>query len=175
MLDRGVVDAISQQHLPVMVVGLENILPIYRDASKLNHLLDDGINKNPDSMDIQELHVLAWKAFTKQKVSPIEQAIEQYKNLLGTEKSNDELSSIALATAYGKVDKVLIEKSVQIWGQVNTDQKEVVVKENREEPEDRDLLDVSVRQTLLHGGEVFVLEEDQMPTEDSPVAAIYRY
>jgi hypothetical protein len=41
-------------------------------------------------------------------------------------------------------------------------------------PQDEDLLDFAAVQTLMHGGRVHVLPEEQMP-ETEPVAAVLRY
>jgi hypothetical protein len=42
------------------------------------------------------------------------------------------------------------------------------------EPGSEDLLDFSAIQTLLNGGTVFSLPQEEMP-DDKPIAAVFRY
>jgi hypothetical protein len=50
------------------------------------------------------------------------------------------------------------------------------VRQEKENPDSRDLIDYAVIHTLHNGGSVLPLEENELPTEeDRPLAAIFRY
>jgi hypothetical protein len=137
--------------------------------------LDEGIDINPDNMKVEDLHTRAWQVVRDEIESPIEQTIKQYMNFLGTETSTEDLYKIVLAAAYGQVDKILVEQNAQAWGRIFINQKIVDLHDKKTQPGNRELLDFSIKHTLLNGGEVYVLDEDQMPPKESPAAAVLRY
>jgi hypothetical protein len=171
MLDEGIMDAVAHHDKPFLLVGLAYLQPIYREATKLPHVLDVGLDKNPDDMDIKELHHQSWALVKEALKSDVKKAITQYEEMLGTEKSSSNLKEISLAAAYGKIDTLLVEKQAQVMGQVKPAQQEVEPEENGEV----DLLKFSVNQTLKHSGDVFVFDEEDMPSEKSPALAVLRY
>ncbi|HKJ26111.1 MAG TPA: hypothetical protein VJ965_00615 [Anaerolineales bacterium] len=170
-LDRGIRAQIDDHNLPVLLVGLDYLHPLYKAGSDIPHILETGLDKNPDDLPIQDLHRLAWQIVESSLQSDVAQAINRYQESLGSDKSTAVLSEIPLAAAYGKVDTLLVEKHSQIWGQVSPEENKLEV----EEEGDTDLLSYSVKQTLLHGGEVYVFDEEEMPSEKADVLAVLRY
>jgi hypothetical protein len=154
-----------------LLVGLEYIQPIYREASKLQNILDFGLEKNPDDMDTDDLHTQALNLIKERLESDLTKAIKEYKQMLGSDKTSSDITEIPLAAVYGKVDKLLVEKKTQIRGQIYPEEKAVELTENS----DTDLLRFSVNQTLMHSGEVYVFDEDEMPSDESPAMAVLRY
>ena len=175
MLDNGVEKAITDHNLPVLLVGLEYLHPVYRDASRLPNIIEQGIEIRHDHMTIDDLHQLAWETVKKEVESPASKAIEQYKSHLGNDKSSADLSQLPLAAAFGRLDTLLVEKDSKRWGTVNTDKKETIVRDEPSEHEDTELLSYTVKQTLINGGQVYVFDEEQLPSAESPAAGILRY
>lgn len=170
-LDSGIINAVTDHDKPFLLVGLEYLQPIYRDVSDLPYILETGLDKNPDGMDITDLHTHVWKKVKETLEPDLMEAVKEYKQMLGSDLSLSDIVEIPLAAAYGKVDKLLVEKKTQINGQVHPEQKLVELKE-----EDAiDLLRFSVNQTLLHSGEVYVFDEDEMPSQVAPALAVLRY
>ena len=86
------------------------------------------------------------------------------------------LSRLSLAAKYGRIDTLIADKTKEVWGQVDPEQDKVIIKDNGDSnAEDIELLGYSIKQTILNGGEAYVMDEEAMPTERSPVAAIMRY
>ncbi|MGD2026657.1 MAG: hypothetical protein PVI99_02480, partial [Anaerolineales bacterium] len=175
MLDRGVGEAIVDHGLPVLLFGLDYLHSIYRDASELPEIIPEGIQKNPDELEIEQIHKLAWQGVTQNMESPQSQAISEFLNLMGDERSNTDMETIPLAAANGQVDKLLVDKNHQLWGIVDFDQQEVAIKKQSQQYEDTELVDFSIKHTLMNGGEVFVLDAQDIPVEDTPAAAVLRY
>jgi hypothetical protein len=170
-LDRGIRAQIGDHNLPVLLVGLDYLQPLYKASSNIPQILETGLDKNPDGLEIQELHQLAWQIIESTLQSDVAKAIDRYQENLGSQKSISALSEIPLAAAFGKVDTLLVEKQSQVWGQVDLDGNKLEV----EEDGDTDLMSFSVKQTLLHGGEVYVFDEEEMPSEQADILAVLRY
>ena len=175
--DRGVQKAITRPELPVLLAGLEPYHPIYREVSDLTNILEEGIEVGLNDLSVSDLHQKAWEILRDEVGSPAVLAHKTYLNLVATDKTNDNLTRLPLAAAFGRIDTLIADKSKQVWGQVNPDQNEVVIKENREgnAKKNVELLGYSIKQTLINGGEVFIMDQDSLPTDSSPVAAIMRY
>lgn len=51
----GVIEALHEQDKPLILVGVEYLMAIYKKANKYSNLVD-GIKGNADKMSIEELH-----------------------------------------------------------------------------------------------------------------------
>ncbi len=171
MLDKGILDAVDDHEKPFLLVGLEYLQPIYRDASKLPNIFEFGLETNPDDLPIDNLHTRAWEMITQRLESDLTKAVKEYKQMLGTDKNSSDITQIPLSAAYGKVDTLLVEKKTQIRGTIDTEQQSVELTENS----DTDLLRYSVNQTILHSGKVYIFDEDEMNFNESPAVAVLRY
>ena len=176
LFDRGVNKAITKPELPVLLAGLDHYHPIYRDVTEIPNILENGIEVGLNEITASELHQIAWK-HVKEEIGPPELMVNKtYKNLVATEKTSDNLSELSLAATYGRIDTLIADKTTEVWGQIDPDQDKVTIKENGDHnADDIELLGYSIKQTILNGGEVFVMDEESMPTKESPVAAIMRY
>ena len=176
LFDRGVKKAITRPELPVLLAGLDHYQPIYRDVTEISNILENGVEIGLNEISASELHQAAWK-HVKEEIGPPEiMANKTYKDLVSTEKTSDNLSELSLAATYGRIDTLIADKTKEVWGQIDPEQDKVTIKENGDrDADDIELLGYSIKQTILNGGEVYVMDEESMPTKGSPVAAIMRY
>jgi hypothetical protein len=170
-LDAGILEAVADHEKPFLLVGLEYLQPIYTQASNLPNLMEAGVDRNPDEMRLKDLHQQAWEVIEESLDSEMSQAVSRYQQLLGSEKSSQELTEITLAAAFGRIDTLLVARDAQARGRVNPEKNEVIL----EEAGEQDLVNYSVQQTLSRGGEVYVFDKAEMPSRESPAVAILRY
>lgn len=176
LFDRGVMKAIKRPDLPVLLAGLEQYHPVYREVTELPNILGNGIEVGLNEIKPSELHQTAWGVVKEEIGSPAAMANKTYKNLVASDKTSDDLSKLSLAAKYGRIDTLIAERNKEVWGQVDPEQDKVIIKDHGDtNEEDIELLGYSIKQTILNGGEVYVMDEESMPTERSPVAAIMRY
>jgi hypothetical protein len=102
-------------------------------------------------------------------------AKERYRQLSkqGSHLASDNLERILPAALHGQVELLFVAVGTQQWGKfepvsLQIDQNQVY------RPGDEDLLDRAAALTLLNGGRVFALRNDQVPSP-KPAAAILRY
>jgi hypothetical protein len=172
-VDRGLHEVLRFEQAPLVLAGVEYILPIYREVNTYPHLLADGIMGNPELLSPEELHARAWKVVLPYLRKAREAAISHYKELAGGGKTSRELTEIIPAAAQGRVYKLFLTPDVQVWGNFHPDTGTV------ERPAERtadseDLLDLAALQTMLNGGTVYPVEAASMP-DISPIAAVFRY
>lgn len=172
-VDAGLQDLLRDRPLPLILAGVDYLLPIYREATSYPHLLPDNITGNPDNFKPAELHEQAWPIARSYFQQAQHQALDIYRQQVGTGQATSRLETIVLAAHRGQIDTLFVCANVHQWGKFDP-QTQTVEVHSPAEPHDEELLDLAALQTFLQGGTVYALEREQMP-DNSLLAASFRY
>jgi hypothetical protein len=174
-IDAGLMEMLNDEQAPLVLAGVDYLIPIYQQANSYPFLIEKSIEGNPDHLDAEEIHGQAWKIVEPIFAADQRQALARYQELSGSgsKLATNRIDSIIPAAHYGRVDTLFSSLDVQIWGSFDATNNSL--EQHQEfQPGDQDLLDLAAVQTLLKGGVVFALKPDVMPDENS-LAAIFRY
>jgi hypothetical protein len=172
-VDRALHNVLNNQKAPLVAVGVDYLLPIYREANTYQHLLDEGITESPKVVQPEELHTQAWAIVEPYYMQEQQAAVEHYQELAVTEKATSALEDVVPAAYYGRVEQLFVAIGEQQWGHFNPETNELQVHSDAE-PGDEDLLNAAAIQTILNGGTVYAVEPDKVP-DDALLAAVFRY
>jgi hypothetical protein len=172
-IDHGLHDLVKEERAPVVLAGVEYLLPIYKEANTFLNLMENGITGNPEGLKPEELHRQAWDMVEPYFLKAQERAAEQYRQLSGSERTSNDLKEIIRAAYDGRIDLLFVAVGIQEWGTFDP-YKLTIHLHQKAEPGDEDLLDFAAIHTLLNGGTVFAVEPEQMP-DQAPLAALFRY
>jgi hypothetical protein len=172
-VDAGVSDLLAHEEVPLVVAGVDYLLPLYQEANTYPHLVDEGILGNPEELRAVELHEKAWAIVQPRFERARLEAAERYRQQASGELASDDPADIVPAANYGRVDTLFVAWDLQRWGQFDP-ATGTVTQHDEFEQGDRDLLNLAAAQTLRHGGSVYALEADEVPSETS-IAALFRY
>jgi len=172
-LDRGLHDILRNEQAPLVVAGVDYLLPIFAEASSYKHLLPDGVAGNPENLSPEKLQRQAWKVVEPYFNRVRREAEAKYRELGGTAKISHELKEIVPAAYNGRVESLFVAAGHQEWG-VYDPAGQVLEQVPEARPGAEDLLDLAATQTLLKGGAVFSVEPEAVP-DGPPVAAVFRY
>ncbi|MEH1998080.1 MAG: hypothetical protein V7L00_04775 [Nostoc sp.] len=174
-VDRALHDKLKLQKAPLVLAGVEYLLPVYRQANTYQHLMDEAITGNPEILSAQELHDQAWPIVEADFQKSQQAVLEQFHELFGgdTGKASNKLEEVVSAAYYQRVDSLLVAVGQQQWGLFDPTS-ETVYLHPEKETGDEDLLDFVAAHTLLNGGTVYAVPFEQIPYSTA-VAAIYRY
>jgi Bacterial archaeo-eukaryotic release factor family 6 len=175
IVDRALHDKLKLQKAPLVLAGVEYLLPLYRQANTYQHLMDEAITGNPEILSAQELHDQAWQIVEADFQKSQQAVLEQFHELFGgdTGKASNNLQEVVSAAYYQRVDSLLVAVGQQQWGLFDPTS-ETVYLHPEKETGDEDLLDFVAAHTLLNGGTVYALPFEEIPYSTA-VAAIYRY
>ena len=175
MVDRGLRDVLAEETVPLVLAGVDYLLPIYHEANTYNHLLEKGVTGNPESLSAKELHQRAWAIVGPQFAQAQTSQRDLYHELAGREdeRASNILKTTVRAAVEGRVATLFVASGVQKWGVYRSHSHKVHVHPSQQ-PGDQDLLDVAAAQTFASGGVVYAVEPDQVPGETEH-AAIFRY
>jgi hypothetical protein len=172
-IDQGLQDFLREEQAPLVLAGVEYLLPIYKEANTYQHLLGEGITGNPEGVSTDELHRQAWALVQPHFQREQEKAAARYRQLAGTGRTANNPQEIVPATYHGRVEFLFVAVGRQQWGDYDPGANQVSVHPEAQ-PGSFDLLDLAATQTLLHGGAVYAVEPAQMP-DKALLAAVLRY
>lgn len=175
LVDTGLKEIFREQQAPLILAGVDYLLPIYRKISEYPHIMEAGIPGSPEHLRPEELQEQAWPIVETYFRQEMEKAVEQYQQLAGTDKATDNLDEIFAAAFNGRVDKLLLSVEAQVWGAFDHETGRVTHRSDGQSKENNlALIDFAAMKTLQNGGTIYALSQAEMPT-DSPIAAVFRY
>ena len=174
-VDKGLRSLLDDTSIPMVLAGVDYLLPIYHKANTYNGLLDVKLEGNPEGLSAKILHQHAWEL-----VEPIfranqREATRQFERLYGKQSrlASDDLRTVIRAANYGRVDTLFVPLGVQQWGRFEPGNNRILL-EDEPSLENEDLLDFAATQTILNSGQVYALQPEDLPGKGE-LAAILRY
>jgi hypothetical protein len=174
-VDKGLRDLLRDEQAPLVLAGVDYLFPIYREANTYPHLVDEGIEGNPEELRAEELHEQAWVIVQPLFLAAQRETAARYRQLAGagSEQASNDLKEVVRAAYHGRVETLFAAIGLQQWG--TFDPATNAVQLHREvKPGDEDLLDFAAVHTLLNRGTVYAVELKKVPDE-APLAAVFRY
>ena len=173
-VDRAVSKFLQGEDAPLVLACVGYLASIYESANSYSGLIKGKIPGSPDIWDVDELRDRAWELASPVLSQRRNQALERFNRAAGTDKVTDETRDVVLAASEGRVEALFLEKKRQLWGNVDRNLRAVHIR-NEKQQGDEELFDFAAAHTLMHCGRVYSLDRDQMPTDESPAAALLRY
>ena len=172
-VDGGLHALLKDEKVPLVLAGVEFLLHIYRKANTYPYLLREGIGGNSERENAEVLHKQAYPIVVPYFKKLREEAAASYTTCAGTSRASNDMRTIIPAAFSGRVVCLFMTKDQEQWGSFNLRSCTLHVHQKPRFGDD-DLLDIAASQTLLHDGQVYVVEQADMP-DDGPLAAVLRY
>jgi hypothetical protein len=175
LVSDGLTEFLQGDRVPLVLAGVEYLLPIYKEANTYPYLIDTVIKGNPDLLRVDELHKSAWDIIGPLFLAAQEEAFVHYQQLSGqaSERVADTLEKIVPAAYHGQVETLFVSTGAQQWGVFNPVTNEIELHDQIESG-DESLLDLAVVQTYLNGGIVYAVGQEKVPGRTT-TAAVLRY
>ncbi len=172
-VDKGLHELLHNEKAPLVLAGVDYLLPIYQKANTYAHLIDQGLQGNPDKLRTEDVHLQALPIVEPYFQKAQREVFDFYREYAGTERVSNTTGKIVLAAFYGRVENLFVAVNEEQWG-IFDPVSNIVHIHKEARFNDDDLLDVAATQTLLHGGSVYAVDRAQMPDEGL-LAAVFRY
>lgn len=171
-VDRGAEEILRGKTEPVVLVGVEYEIALYRSLNSNLRLAQESVQGAPNSLKSGEMHARALDAMLRCYEKKIDDALAQYNHKVGAGASN-RLKEVVTAAHDGRVLTLLVSDSRDLTG-VFDEQTHTVKGRETGSSEDEDLINDAAVQTILHAGQVFVVPNGKMPN-GAPLAATFRF
>lgn len=172
-VDEGLHNYLKDERSPLVVAGVDYLLPLYREANSYPHMIEEGIAGSPDGLREDELHEKAWLLVESIFRKDQENAAARYMELAGTGLASQDIEEIVPAAMQGRVEAIFVPSGLRKWGTYDPERNLVEVHQEMQNG-DEDLYDLAAIQTFLNGGSVFPVESGKVPGTGN-VSAIFRY
>ncbi|SFO71733.1 hypothetical protein SAMN04488519_11281 [Algoriphagus ornithinivorans] len=166
---------LNKNPLPLYLAGVDYLIPLFREASKYNHLQDGHVSGAFTEKDVMSLHQKSWQLASNYFSSERRKRMNDFeeKKSEGLSIQNDKTALIKAAHS-GALDTLFVdEKHEHVWGTFDTQKHQVNYQESRDK-HSHCLIDLTISQTIKNGGKVFLMNSDSLPGNDI-MAGILRY
>jgi hypothetical protein len=171
-------DTIWKTHLnrstaPLLLAGQDFLIPIYKSVSDYSYIWPEALTGNHHQQNDNELYEEAMQVMQPYFDQSLNKSLEDYGNKSATDLTTSVIADVIPAAYYGQISQLFVKKGSQVWGTFNEQENKL---NTVSEPEKgtEDLVDKAIIKTIQNGGDVFILDEEQMPAK-SELAAILRY
>lgn len=164
---------LNKENAPLVLAGVEYVLPIYRSACDYHNIWPEALTGNRDQQETAALYQEAKQLMQPYFEQRVNKALELYMNNSANGKTSSIAADVIPATYYSRVSHLFVCKGEHIWGTFDEMTNELKF-HNAPDEGGEDLLDNAVEKTIANGGEVFLLDREKMPAE-TQVAAIMRF
>lgn len=176
---RAVAESVAEHYskptgIPLLLAALPEYHHLFHQVNKNPLLLEDGIKINPTAVSIDKMAAMAWEIMEPEFLKKQEELVSRYNQSKANGLGSEDIKEVAVALVEGRVDTLLIEADRIIASRITNLVTGNVQNKAINNPRVDDLLDDMSELAIRMGGQVTVLNPDQMPSE-SGVAAILRY
>ena len=172
-VNSGLESFLKNQQAPLILAGVDYLLPIYHEANTYAHLLPDGISGNPETLTLEELHTQAWQIAQPYFDLAKGSTMSHYEELQGSDKTANTIEKVVTAAYSQRVETLFVPIDKNVWGVFNPVGNSIQI-HPQQETGDEDLLDLAALHTLTNGGTVYAVDQGDVP-EHKAIAAILRY
>jgi hypothetical protein len=174
-VNQGLNDLLEDKNIPMILAGVKAILPIFREASTYENLLEGSLPGSPGNENLKDIHQQA-----SQVAAPIfeetkKKTVEKFEELKGQQSAlvTEDVVEAVKAAKFGQVETMFIPLDEHKWGHYDARNNKVIL-ESEPGQESEDLLDLAAAETILNSGEVFGVPRAQVPGAGD-LAAILRF
>lgn len=168
-VDEGITRLLHGNTAPLLLVGVEEEVDAYRRVSAFPRLFHGAVHCSADSLSDAELHKRAMEVVMREPSAALENSLSHFAKHRNDRLILSDPKAVIKAAWEGRLSHIFVAEGVEFRGSWKADVSEVDVREPHE-----DLLNAAALQTVLHGGESFVLKREEMPLEGD-VAAVLRF
>lgn len=170
MIDQGLKEFLVDSSPPLLLAGVDYLLPIYRSVNSYPGLVELALTGNPDDTPASELHVEALDLLEPYFRAEIERDLANFESLLGTGIASNDIEVILSAACEGRIKTLFVSPDSTTYGHFDTSISRVRI-EDEPSPVTQDLMNFAAIETLTRGGSIHTLKPQDSPT----AAAIFRY
>jgi len=166
---------LTDRNLPMVLVGLDQMLGIYRGVNTYGHVLEHAVRRNPDELSAGELHRAAWPIVAEQLAQVRGRAIERCEKLHAAGDAPSVLGEVEEAAVRGNVEALFLATDPWCWEQAAVGAAGAVLVLGADDDLARcEQTDRALLGTLLGRGQVYPVSSSAVPGGGQAAAILRR-
>jgi hypothetical protein len=169
----GVHRVLAGRDLPMILVGLDYLVGIYREVNTYQHVVGQAVRENPDQLSAEQLQAMVRPIVEELRHQETGRAAARFQDLLGTGVTSNDTEEVAAAASEGRVETLLLAGRPSCWHRLSGVTQVIALGAADGHPF-CERLDRAAVDTLARGGHVFAVDGPEVPG-GGDLAAIFRY
>src|SRR5262249_11218215 len=147
---------------PLVLAGVEYLIPLYREANGHRGLLPEAIAGNPEGQTVELLASRAWEMGRPSLEAADQAPADRYAEPPGGTRVSNELAPILRAAHEGRVSDLFLVADGPRWGRFEPESGRLTMRNGPGVTTD-DLLNLAAIQTFKQSGAVHVVARGRVP------------
>jgi hypothetical protein len=156
---------------PLVLAGVGYIIPIFKKVTKYNHVWEKAVTGNHEYENDTKLFDAVSEVMSGYFEEAKNKALDDFGNKSATELTAHVIDDIVRAAYYKRIDTLFVSRNARLWGSFDDINDKLIVHAS-DTPTAHDLIDKTILKTVLAGGRVFMLDENEMPMRRMMVATM---
>ena len=174
-VDKGVTEFLSGNRAPLVLGGVEALIPIYHEANGYAHLHEDGfVAGNLELESLPMLHEKSWPIIEHHFHAQAERDDKLYGDNLANGEAGSDLETIVPAAINGRIAALWLDRKHYAYGEYNAETNGVTIMTD-EDKNATELLNLAAVRAFESGARVYNVDADKLPGGAAGSCAIYRY
>lgn len=171
ILNKGVVQRLDGEEAPLVLAGVDYLLPIYRETNSYNTLIEKELTGNYENLSDEEMQRRVWEHVQPYFHEKRKRLYSRYRELAGKALASADLTAVIHAAYLGRVDTLLVAMDAHQWGEFEPATGRVTM-HAQPEPGDVELINLAVINTIVNGGKVYAGPLEELPGQKQLVALL---
>ena len=173
-IDKGINQLISDKKAPLVLACSAPLHAMYKEANSYPNLFEKYLGGDPEFRDKKKMHQQSWELIKEHFQEIRKSKLNLFTELYHTSKISYTPSEIIPAALKGKIDTLFIRKGPDLFGLYNKENDTVRFDESKKLT-NVSLLNFAAMHTFMQKGRVYELDPNDMPVQEQPLNAIFRY
>lgn len=173
-INKGLMEILHDERMPMLLAGPGNMLSLYREVNTYPYLLENDLPTSLAGDDPVLLHEKAWKLMEPYFDAGRKKKLNMYGENRPHGKASADNREILHAAVSGRVDCIFLENLQDIWGIYDPQKNNLEITGKKGAP-NVSLMNLAAISVLQQGGDVYLLDKEEMPEPVSVMNALFRY
>lgn len=171
-VDKGISDYLCDSNAPLVVGGVDELIPIYHEANTYSHLYKEShVSGNLENDALPMLHEKSWAVIAPHFRAQAERDMKLYGDNLAAGEAGSDLETIVPAAINGRIAALWVDRKATAYGSYDAQTNGI----ERQDEGGTELYNLAAVRALQSGARVYHVEAERLPGGASGAAAIYRY
>jgi len=172
-INKAVNKSIKNKKAPLVLACSEGLSGSYRKVNTYPYLFEKDLPGDPEFREVAVAHKKSFEILSDYFLRTRKDKIREFTTTSHIDRTLYRQSEILEAALEGTIDTLFINKSASLFGIFNTDNKCLIV-DSTKDTHNVSLTNLAGVKTFLKGGNVYVLEDAEMPLPGMPLNALMR-
>ena len=172
-INRAITKTIQNKNAPLVLACAEGLAGIYRKVNTYPYLFEEYLPGDPEFRGITVAHKESLRLMINYFLKTRKDKINEFTENANTNRTSTRRSDIVEAALEGNIDTLFINKNVPLFGTFKAANK-CLIADSKKDIHNISLTNLAGVKTFLKGGNVYLLEDAEMPVSNIPLNALMR-